>query len=474
LSRREHRGSGPHARGGGLNRRELLASGAAWAALSAVPWRVRQERPPNVLFVFSDSHRAVTTGCYGDAQARTPHFDAFAGQGLRLDTAISNTPVCRPYRASLMSGTFSHHHGILTNRSSRNFGIGKSKRWEPERLQLPTLGSHFAAAGYRCGYVGKWHLGPVALDPGPERLGFDDAWFGARNPHDYWHPSLATGAETVVEGEVGFSTTFETDRAIELIERWSAPADEPAPPWLLMLAWGPPHDPFRPPVEFKHYEDLRLPGNVSKGRARAWAESSLPLYYALVEAVDHEFGRLTAALEATPAARDTIVVYTSDHGNLLGSHGLVGKEMPFDESTRVPFLVRWPGRIPAGKSLAAPLGAPDVFPTLAGLAGLPVPEGLDGSDRSTLLTGVPDAETPVATYLSAHETPLTGWPGWRGVRTGRHLYARLEKRPWLLFDLAEDPLQQRNLVEEDAPLAEEMDELTATLMEAHGDRWRLS
>jgi hypothetical protein len=198
----------------GLTRRQVLRAGAAAASLAA--WgapgcgrgdgdaRGRGDGRPNVLFVLSDSHRARTTGCYGDAQARTPHFDALAASGLRLSSAVSSTPLCRPYRASLMAGCHSHRTGLVTNnRSEHNTGVYDGAQWEPARRGLTTLGRHFSAAGYRCGYLGKWHLGEVDLDPGPLRFGFDDEWIvSGRTPrgvveasaHDYWSWTRYAGA----------------------------------------------------------------------------------------------------------------------------------------------------------------------------------------------------------------------------------------------------------------------------------------
>jgi hypothetical protein len=137
----------------GLTRRDLLRAGSAAAALGALPGLACRGAPPpgaerpNVLFVLSDSHRARSTGCYGNAHLATPNFDALAASGLKLTTAVANTPLCRPYRASLMSGMLSHHTGVMTNSSERNFGIGEAGQWEPHRLGLTTLGELFAAGG---------------------------------------------------------------------------------------------------------------------------------------------------------------------------------------------------------------------------------------------------------------------------------------------------------------------------------------
>jgi arylsulfatase A-like enzyme len=156
---------------------------------------------------------------------------------------------------------------------------------------------------------------------------------------------------------------------------------------------------------------------------------------------------------------------------MLGCHGLLGKRWPYRESTNVPLLIRWPGRIPGGCELAAPIGMPDIMPTLLGLAGIEVPGGLDGRDYSGMLLGRVAAPAPEHAYLAMH-FGFVPWPGWRGVRTDRFLYARVEDRPWLLYDLENDPGEERNLVAEGSPLVDELDALTRELMASLGDSWR--
>jgi hypothetical protein len=197
----------------------------------------------------------------------------------------------------------------------------------------------------------------------------------------------------------------------------------------------------------------------------------LPHYYGLIEGLDVEFGRLMAELDRLGMTNDTIVVYTSDHGEMLGRHGLMGKRWPYRDSTGVPFLIRWPGRIASGETVPMPFGTPDIMPTLLGLAGLEVPAGLDGSDYSARLLGRSGAAGQEHVYLAMH-FGFVPWPGWRGVRTERYLYARLEDRPWLLYDLQNDPFEGRNLMVEGSPLVEELDGLTLELMFGLGDTWR--
>ena len=320
------------------------------------------------------------------------------------------------------------------------------------------------------GYVGKLHLGAVNLDPGePGRFGFDDYWrCGLFPSHDYYDYTYCSSKEGRVEGEGKFRPAAEVDMVFDFLDG----AEDDDRPWFCLLSWGPPHDPFEPPPRYRHYDDVPLPPNVPTGsKADPIVRRDLPLYYGLIEALDDQFGRLLSGLARRGMAEDTIVVYTSDHGNMMGSFNYLGKEMPYHESTGIPFLARWPGKLDGGRTVGVPLGSPDVFPTLVGLSGLEAPAGLDGRDLSGRLLGAADAPGQEAAYLAAWDTPVTPWPGWRGVRTERHLYARRKDRPWMLFDLQEDPWQQRDLRKEDIPLRRELDGLTLELMEQLGDSW---
>ena len=372
---------------------------------------------PNVLFVFSDEQRASAMGCYyGDEDLRTPHFDACAVEGMRLDCAISSTPVCTPYRAMLMTGKYGHHTGSTTNSI------------HPDLSAHPCVAKSFESAGYRCGYIGKWHLGEVRLNAGhPLRLGFDDLWFvSSDDSHDYYHWSYVSSHDAEVHGEGFYRPQIESDKAIGFIRE-----QDGEKPWLLMMSWGPPHSALRlktpePYVEPYLNRELKQHPNTSKIPAgspmKERVDSAYPHYYGLTAGLDIEFGRLMAALEETGQKENTIVVFTSDHGDMLGSQGLMAKRWPFRESSQVPFIIRWPGHIDSGSSLAMPIGTADIFPTLCGFAGIDVPSGLDGRDCSDRILGK-SSEDQAYTYLSMHHAYVP-WPGWRGVRTDRYSYAR--------------------------------------------------
>ena len=419
-------------------------------------------RRPNVLFVFSDQQRASAVGCsYGDEDLRTPNLDALAGAGMQLEAAVSNTPVCTPYRSMLMTGLYGHHTRVTTNNCY------------PDLSRHPHIGRTFGDAGYRCGYIGKWHLGEeVRLDAGHAmRLGFDAEWFvPLKGRHNNPNRDHAINSRETEVGEGLDRTEAETNRAIDFINRQDGDT-----PWCLFVSWYPPHPPLESPERYvRPYLDRDLSKHPTTWKL--FHEDELAVlnddyahYYGLISQIDAEFGRLMQALTERGQAENTIVVFTSDHGEMLGSQGLYSKHWPHRESSHVPFLIRWPGRIKADCTFGMPFGTPDIFPTLCGLVGIDVPEGLDGLDcSSAFLGGVPTQES---VYLTMHHG-YVAWPGWRGLRTQRYNYARTENGPWILFDLKNDPFEERNLVGQDERLVAEMDMLLLAAMSDCGDSWR--
>lgn len=192
----------------------------------------------------------------------------------------------------------------------------------------------------------------------------------------------------------------------------------------------------------------------------------------MIESLDDEFGRILEAVEKAGVADDTIVVFSSDHGDMIGSQGLKAKRWPYEESARIPLLIRYPRSIKPGTVIADPIGSPDMYPTLAGLAGIEAPNGVDGADFSPLLRG--ETSTPPRDYVYL-EMPYAyvPWPGWRALRTRDLMYARTVDKPWLLFNLAKDPWEMKNLVDDPASqaLVKQMDQRLAAVMRQTGDSW---
>jgi arylsulfatase A-like enzyme len=240
---------------------------------------------------------------------------------------------------------------------------------------------------------------------------------------------------------------------------------------MLFVSWIWPHSPYDPPQELRdHFRSVKLPPNVPAGAAEQFAKKALPGYYGMIEGVDRQFSRLLKALDEAGVAENTIVVYSSDHGDMIGSQGYKAKRWPYEESARVPFLIRYPKGIPAGRVLSDPFGSPDIYPTLAGLAGVKSPENLDGVDFSQLFGGKTEVAPRDYVYM---EMPYAyvSWPGWRAFRTKDHMYARMSDRPWLLYDLAKDRWETNNLVAAHSPEVKSYDDRLSEMMKKYGDSW---
>lgn len=414
---------------------------------------------PNVLVVLTDQMRAQAMGCAGNDDVQTPTLDRFASEGRQFTRALSPDPVCSPTRASILTGQYPHAHGEIENHL----------RLEPDR---PTLAERFAADGYRTGYVGKWHLDgdgkPGYVPPGPRRRGFD-YWEGFNRGHDYHrgHPRFTEDGDCY--WEAGYQPAVQTDLALDFLDEQAGAAD----PFFLMVSWGPPHTPFDAPDAYSDRYDpagLNLRPNVPDEMDTPDLRAALAEYYALVTSLDDQFERLLDALDARGVADDTVVVFLSDHGEMLGSHGRQRKNYPFAESVRVPLLVRYPGVVDPGES-DAPVSLVDLLPTLLGLTGGDPPEDLHGRDLSPHLRGDgPPAPDRDAVYV---EGQVAYDEAWRSVHTDRYALTvdrRLDAR--YLFDLQADPYEQENLVDdpEYADVVDRLRDRLLSLASAYDDR----
>ena len=402
-------------------------------------------RKPNVIFAFSDEHRRHSTSLGGMPQARTPCMEALAAQGVEFTNCVSNYPVCSPYRAILMTGRWPHQQGMIDN------GLQLS----PDEM---TVGKAFRNAGYDTAYVGKWHLGGTRAEP----FGLDHSliWTGTGN---HWQSTYHPKDSEPVVREDGYNATLMTDQALEYVEAHREN------PFFLMLSWNPPHSRFTDPPEDKkalypegslpyrpNCRPVELPDNLGKASgAFRFGWDIYQGYHAHVTAIDEELGRVMTALDDLDLADDTILIYTSDHGTQLGSHAVGGKRQPYEESIKVPFIVRGPGVGPAGSKVDALFGTIDHMPTLCAAAGAPIPDTCVGQDFSRWTRGEKGPE-PASQFLmhiqkenasggNNHPAPL-----FRGLTTGRHTYAVYPDRPWCLFDNHEDPFQQNNLIDDPA------------------------
>lgn len=413
----------------------------------AGPPATRSSRP-NLLFVFSDEHRACSLPWEPYCDVQAPHLERLVREGIRFYNCISNYPLCSPYRAMLLSGRWPFQTGVIDN----TLAIDNTVRLRDDEF---SLGEAFRRAGYDTGYIGKWHLAPRPDDfipKGPARQGFEDWQIWSKT---YRHFNAASFDPDTGERirRRGYSCTLMTDAAVDFIGRRNGK------PWMLVLSWGPPHPPFEeaPPETMRLYDPnaLQLRPNVPANAAPE-LRKSLHGYYAHISALDAELGRLLRKLDETGQAENTIVVYTSDHGTMLGSHGWSGKRWPFDETCRVPFLLRYPGVVPPNREAHLLLGAIDLFPSLCGLAGVSVPPHCEGSDLSGAMRGtiVPSQESAFLMHVQKKHAKAEGGarhaPLFRGVRSARFTYAIADDGRWCLYDNWDDPYQIRNLISDGA------------------------
>ncbi|MBT3373960.1 MAG: sulfatase [Lentisphaerae bacterium] len=420
---------------------------------------------PNIVYVMADQLRYQSCGYAGDERARTPNIDRLATEGVSFSNAVVSMPVCSAYRASLMTGKYTTSTGMVINE------IRISPEHHP-RCLAHCLGD----AGYELGYIGKWHLWANQLGnhhdpansftpPGPHRLGFDGYW-AAYNFHHQYYGEVAyyhTGTparNTFAEGT--YEPDGQTGLAIDYIREHAAGEH----PFALFLSLGTPHDPwtrsnvpeeyyslfsdvtFAPPENYLQENDVPYGdawSDIDKDPARI--SEWMRVYYAMTANLDANVGRVLAALEKCGLDQDTLVVFTSDHGECFGAHGRMKKNIFYEEAARVPFLMKLPGVIPAGFRHYACFNCVDIMPTLLGFAGGNIPEEAEGMDLSHCARGEAGPE-PAFAFLQ-NTGACAAWEDgheWRAVRDKQFTYAvyRVDGRE-LLFDNLADPLQMTDL-----------------------------
>ena len=443
-----------------------ISAGLALTGCATAAGRLGRQRRPNIVYVFADQWRAQATGHAGDPNARTPHLDALEQQSVNFTHAVSGCPVCSPYRASLLTGQYPLTHGVFLNDV-------------PLGTEAVSIAQACKTAGYRTGYIGKWHLegnGRSRYIPPHRRQGFD-FWKVLECTHNYNHSQYYAGNDSTPRIWPGYDAVAQTDDACQYIREQAA-----AGPFALFLSWGPPHAPYlTAPEEYRKRfkpEDIVLRPNVPPERHEV-ARRDLAGYYAHIAVLDDCIGRILGTLQSAGIADDTIFVFTSDHGDMLCSHGMTKKQKPFEESIRVPFLLRYPAAHgQAGRRIDMPINTPDIMPTLLGLAGIPIPKTVEGRDYSRAIrrTAEPDNDA----VLIACPSPFGQWDRrrggreYRGLRTRRYTYVRDLNGPWLLFDNETDPYQQTNLIgqAQHADLQAQLDTMLAEKLRHRQDDFR--
>ena len=417
----------------------------------ATPACAQAPKKLNLIVITTDDQARWSLGCYGNKQARTPNMDRLAKEGARFLNAFVATPVCSPSRASFLTGRYGTQVGITDwiNPKEAQSGLGLPR-------DAITWMSVLQRAGWRTGLVGKWHLGMLAQFH-PTKHGFDHftGFLGGGNTP--MNPTLEiAGREVKLQGPI---PDILTDHAIDFMKLHKDG------PFALMLNFREPHAPYAPMPEAdtKLFRDLdpaipNFPG-LNVKRAKQLTRD----YYASVHAVDRNLGRLLEALDQLGLRENTIIVFTSDHGYMIGHHGLwhkgnavwlvEGREKErrpnmFDHALRVPLLVRWPGVIRGGTEVKELVSNIDMFPSMLGMLKVYRPKNYkqEGADFAPLLRGEKIAWRD---GVFAQYDPHNGLDAaMRSIRTERwHLVRQYKKngQPDELFDLQADPEELRNL-----------------------------
>jgi choline-sulfatase len=486
----------------GITRKQFLA----WSAAPLVPrFSFAQASPrKNILLLMSDQHRPRALGVDGDPLARTPNLDALARTSTRFASAYCSNPVCVPSRASLLTGLYTHNHGALNNGTS----------WASDKK---TIAHYLGRAGYMSALIGKMHFVDAQTHGFDYHLGFND-WFQYLGPKtklyadelsransgsglpeidDLWRdsgdPWKGERAPDGRQGPVhpgGVSKLAEQDHFESFVARESVRflrTHGRRQPFFLISSFLKPHDPFMPASRFAamfRARDMKLPDTWGKvdlatipreiaNSIRASgptpellqaenARQRIASYYANLAQMDDALGKVVDALRELDLEKDTLVLYTSDHGEMLGEHGLWNKFVFYEPSVGVPLIVRVPGLTQPDARSQTPVSLVQVLPTLLDLCGIPIPSGLDGESlsqdlreparrRDTTVYAEYNLGNPRAKYM---------------IRRGDFKYNYYTSDTPELYDLRSDPQEMRNLARQ-AEYQRKLEELKAQLFAWH-------
>lgn len=426
----------------------LLAAPAAMAQTRTPAQRAAAGRP-NILVILADDLADWHLGCYGNREIRTPHLDRLAAEGTRMANSFVHTPICSPSRATFFTGRTARQHGIRDWLSPNPIPDPPQGQLAPppsfkDEVMISDL---LAAAGYYCGYIGKWHMGE---DERPQH-GYQ-FWYGwtRGGSGPYRDPVMSLNGRRVEEK--GYLTEVWTERAVEFI------TERRAQPWFLVLAQFNPHTPYEghPQRYYDLYKDVNFASfGIEPKAPNALREANLmndPIgnlrkAAAATTALDDQIPRLLAALEQSGQRANTLVLFTGDNGYLYGRHGgwskgeALNPYVMYEEVIRVPLLFSMPGRLPGGRVLREFVSFYDVLPTLCEAAGVPLPHGrnLPGRSYWPLLTGK---------QMKWRHTAYFNLRNVDAIRDERYklVWRNDGQGPNELFDLRTDPRERQNRI----------------------------
>jgi arylsulfatase A-like enzyme len=414
---------------------------------------------PNILWVFGDQFRAQALSFNGDPNARTPNLERAEVNGVSFTSHLSGFPLCCPFRGSLLTSRYAHHC------------VPGHEYPLPEDAQ--TIANVFNENGYNTAYFGKWHLGGWHESNGraaffitdPNRRGGFQKWIGYENNNSQWDSWVhgGSGKDAFHYRLPGYETDALTDLTIDYLKQQGELKKQgQTKPFFAVLSVQPPHDPCVAPAQFMaHYEPakLELRANTARvPRVIERARNELAGYYAQIENLDWNYGRIIETLAQTGQLENTHVFFFADHGDMMGSHGMFRKVNPYEEAIRTPMIISgglatysgWEhGRRPVLSNSV------DIAPTTLGLCHIGKPEWMEGTDYSHYRIQKPAAgPEPDSAYLEnvipvghpdSINTPYRGLvtkDGWK--------FVAFERQSWLMFNLNEDPYEEANLAQNNA------------------------
>lgn len=423
-------------------------------------------KKPNIVYILTDQWRGSALGYAGNLDVKTPNLDAFAKESVNFTNTVSVTPVCTPHRAALLTGKFPTTTGMFLN-----------------DIYLPadelTMAEIFKNQGYNTAYWGKWHLdghGRSTYIPKERRQGFD-FWKALECSHNYTRMPYYDNENQKIKHWEKYSPFAITEDANSYLEKHAKDKN----PFLAVISIATPHYPHgSAPKKYKDMyppESLTLNPNTSD-KFKERARKELQGYYAHATATDEAIGNVIDKIKELGILENTIIVFSADHGEMMGAHGVKPfvKQLAWDESVRVPFLIRYPNiNNNKGKVVHAPLTTPDILPSLLGLTNIDIPKEIEGENLATLIKNPdPNADRAALVMNVAPFGANYKDQPYRGIRTKQYTYAVTSEGPSMFYDNVKDPYQQNNLLGklEFAAIQKDLDAKLKKELEKIGDEVR--
>ncbi len=406
----------------------------------------KSNQRPNIIFILGDNHNANVMGCAGHPFIKTPGLDRLAREGVLFEKTFNTTSLCSPSRASILTGAYAHRHGVRNNHT-------------PWTGQMKTFLEHLSNNDYDTAFIGKWHMPGKGL-PDMPFLDLFVSYTYREGQGSYFNcPMIVDGEEVPSRRE--YITEEVTDWAIEFMERKRSETNGQENPFCIYLAHRPGHPPCEAPKDIRGmYDDVKLDlpkgidpwwfgkmnQNVFQGIMMGSYETQYRKYCEVLTAMDRDIARLLDKVDESGLRENTMVIYLGDNGMQWGTHGRHGIREPYEDSARLPFIVRAPGWIDDHGSRRKQMALNiDIAPTLLDLAGIPIPPEMDGESLQSIFRDG-GAEGREAFLMEFWKYYPENTPSYVGVRTNTHKYIEFEKgrTPWL-FDLVNDPKEMNNL-----------------------------